>query len=140
MLPQNKDLEWSARPSHLTYLKEYLVCLIFFWLIFPIVVGLHKFLTVRTTSYTISQGRLICSYGILSKSVDELELYRVKDYRMTQSFFQRIFNVGMVALITSDRTDPTIVLGAIKNPAGTMEMIRSLVEALRDEKKVREFD
>jgi uncharacterized membrane protein YdbT with pleckstrin-like domain len=140
MSPQNRDVEWSARPSHLTYLKEYVVCLLFFWLIYPIFVGLHKFLIIRTTTYTISNGRLICSYGILSKSVDELELYRVKDYRMTQSFFQRMFNVGMVVLITSDKTDPTIVLGALKDPTGTMDLLRSLVEALRDEKKVREFD
>lgn len=140
MSPQNRDLEWNARPSHLTYLKEYIVCLAFFFLIFPVFVGLHKFLTIRTTTYSITRGRLICSYGILSKTVDELELYRVKDYQMTQSFFQRIFNVGMVKLITSDKTHPTIVLGAIKDPAGTMDMLRSLVEDLRTEKKVREFD
>ena len=133
-------LNWTGRPSHLTYLKEYIVCLFFFWLVFPMFVCLHKFLTIRTTTYTISQGRLVSSYGIFSKTVDELELYRVKDYRVTQSFFQRLFNLGAVELITSDKTDAVVSLHLIKDPTSIKDMIRNMVEELRDQKGVREFD
>lgn len=131
---------WNGRPSHLTYFKEYLVCLLFFWLIFPMFVCLHKFLIIRTTTYSISRGRLVGSKGILSKTVDELELYRIKDYRVTQSFVQRLFNVGVVELMTSDKTHPVFSLGVIKEPIATKDMIRELVEDLRTQKMVREFD
>ena len=140
MSTQENNAEWMGRPSHLAFLKEYLVCILFFWLVFPIFVGIKKFLTIRTTTYAVSQGRLISSKGILSKTVDELELYRVKDYRVTQSFFQRLFNVGTVELITSDKTHETTLLYVIKNPVETKDLIRGVVERLRDEKKVREFD
>ncbi len=140
MSSQANRLEWTGRPSHLIYMKEYLVCLLFFWLVFPLVVGLYKFLTVRTTTYSISQGRLVSRHGILSKTIDELELYRVKDYRVSQSFLQRLFNVGTVELITSDKTDPIFPLRVIKSPTETKDMIRNMVENLRSEKGVREFD
>lgn len=140
MLEQENRLEWTGRPSHLLYLKDYLLCLLFFFLVFPVFILLYKFLTVRTTTYTLSKGRIVSSHGILSKTFDELELYRVKDYRVTQSFIQRLFNVGTVELITSDKTHSTFSLRAIKDPAETKDMIRNSVESLRTEKKVREFD
>ncbi|MGD9210105.1 MAG: PH domain-containing protein [Desulfobacteraceae bacterium] len=121
-------------------MKDYLLCLLFFWLVFPIFVLLYRILIIRTTIYSISQGRLINSHGILSKTFDELELYRVKDYRVTQSFIQRLFKVGTIELITSDKTHPTFSLGLIKDPTETKDMIRNIVENLRTEKKVREFD
>ncbi len=137
---QENHVEWVGRPSHLAYLKEYIICLLFIWLVFPMFVCLKRFLTIRTTTYAISQGRLISSRGILSKTVDELELYRVKDYRVTQSFFQRIFNVGTVELVTSDKTHAITMLKLIKDPVATKDMIREKVEGLRSEKMVREFD
>ena len=140
MSSQENDIEWTGRPSHLTYLKEYIICFLFFWLVFPIFVFLYKFLTIRTTTYTISQGRLLSSHGILSKTVDELELYRVKDYKVTQSFFQRLFNVGTIELDTSDISHAIFQLRFIKEPIETKDMIRNIVENLRTEKKVLEFD
>ena len=58
MSEQENRLEWTGRPSHLLYLKDYLLCLLFFWLVFPVFVLLYKFLTVRTTTYLLEPAKV----------------------------------------------------------------------------------
>jgi hypothetical protein len=69
-----------------------------------------------------------------------MELYRVRDYKVERPFFLRLFSLGNVILMTSDKTTPTVVISAIKKSEEGREKIRPLVEARRDAKKVREID
>jgi uncharacterized membrane protein YdbT with pleckstrin-like domain len=75
--------------------------------------------------------------GVLSKRVDEVELYRVKDTRFDQPFLQRLFGLGNVVLISNDATTPTTVIRGIPDAKAVREKLRTLVEARRDEKRVR---
>jgi uncharacterized membrane protein YdbT with pleckstrin-like domain len=106
----------------------------------PILIMLKILLTTKTTNYEITSDRLKVSEGILSRTHDEIELYRVKDYSIEQTFIQRIFSLGTISLDTSDTSHPKVFLHAIKNPLSVRDKIRNLVEELRSQKGVREID
>jgi uncharacterized membrane protein YdbT with pleckstrin-like domain len=131
---------WSGRPSQVLNLPAFLLCGLLCWLVIPIFIGLWKWLVLRFTEYEITSERLRINTGVLSRSSDELELYRVKDTRFEQPFWLRIFGLGNVVLSTSDRTDPVITLTAIPGGREVREKLRNQVERLRVRKGVREID
>jgi membrane protein YdbS with pleckstrin-like domain len=133
---------WAGSPSQITNLKTFIVCGIFCWLLIPLFVALWRYLLVKTTRYELTSQRFRSSYGVISKRLDELELYRVKDTAFSQSLFQRIFSLATVSMTSSDSNTPYAAIESI--PAGKArelrETIRTLVEELRDRKRVREID
>lgn len=132
---QSKIL-WQGRPSPLVHLGLYLSCVF----LLPLPFALWRYLKVRTTRYTLTNERLICQQGVLHRTSDEVELYRLKDYTITVPLLYRWLGIANLVLMTSDQTHPTLVLKVIPNAFQVKELIRTQVEALRQEKNVREID
>ena len=128
---------WSGTPSQVTNMWTFLWCSACFFLVLPLFWMLWKFLVVRNTKYELTSQRLTTHVGVLSKTTEELELYRVKDTRFEQSLFLRIFGLGNVTLVSSDASSPIVKIKAVKNARALREQIRNLVEARRDAKQVR---
>jgi uncharacterized membrane protein YdbT with pleckstrin-like domain len=101
------------------------------------VVALWKYAAVRCQKYELTTQRLKLQAGVLSKKIDEIELYRVKDTRFEQSFFLRLFGLGNVVIFSSDTTQPAQTIKAVANAKALREQIRALVEVRRDQKRVR---
>lgn len=131
---------WTGTPSHAINFGTYLVCLLFGWLVLPLFYLFWKWLEVRTTRYELTSQRLRLRSGILNKETQDLELYRVKDYRMDQPFFLRLFSAADIVLATSDRSHPTVVLRAVKEAEPLLDKIRDIVEELRRSRGVHEID
>lgn len=102
--------------------------------------GFWQFLVVANQKYTLTNERLFLYSGVLNKLSDEAELYRIKDFRVDQPFFLRIFSLGNVRLITSDQLNPIITIKAIENPQMVGDYFRKAVESRRVARGVREID
>ena len=89
------------------------------------------------TRYGMSEDRLFISVGFLNIKDDEILLYRVRDIDTARTLWQRLFGVGTVTVMSSDKTMPTIVLKNIKNPVEVKEMIHSQVEDVKLKRRVR---
>lgn len=89
------------------------------------------------TRYALSEDRLFLSVGFLSIKDDEVLLYRVRDISSQRSLWQRLFGVGTVTVISSDRTMPNLVLKNIKKPLIVKEMIHNQVEEMKLRRRVR---
>lgn len=50
---------------------------------------------------------------------------------------QRLFGVGTVTVLSSDRTTPTLVLKNVKNPLFVKELIHKQVEEMKLKRRVR---
>lgn len=139
---RTETLVWSGRPSQVANLGVFIGCSVFFWLVIPIFVGIWRYLLVRTMRYEVTSQRFRVTSGVLSRRIEEVELYRVKDSAFRQSLFQRLFGLGSVALVTSDATTPDAVIESIsaRLAKDLREQIRDLVEDLREAKRVREID
>jgi len=109
-------------------------------LIIPLGMWVVRWWITRTTAYELTSQRLKIHYGILNRRLEELELYRVKDYVMDQPLFLRLLGLGNLTLVTSDASTPKIVLRAIPGVAAVREQLRIAVQSERDRKRVRELD
>ena len=132
----DEQIQWSGHPSQWQNLGWFLACL----LVVPIPFALWKWLETRHTVYTLTDQRLKFTRGVLTRTTEDLELYRVRDTRFEQGFFERLLGLGRIRLFTTDETSPEIVLPYIADAEGVREKIRALVEARRDAKRVRYLD
>lgn len=97
----------------------------------------HLGLPLSFTRYQLSEDRLFVSEGFLNIKDDEVLLYRVRDIDTRRSLWQRIFGVGTVTVMSSDKTMPTLVLKNIKDPLFVKELIHKQVEEMKIQRRVR---
>ena len=94
------------------------------------------------TTYELTEDRLILHKGIFNKSLDEIELYRVKDVRVEFSLIAQWAGIGTIVLESSDETtgDRPLIMRDIDGAKPRREKLRELVNAARRLRGVREFD
>jgi uncharacterized membrane protein YdbT with pleckstrin-like domain len=109
-----EELVWSDSPSQVLNLPTFVVCALLCWLVVPIFIALWKWLVVRNIRYELTSERLRLRDGVLNKKLDELELYRVRDYRLEQPFWLRLFSLGNVIVRTTDTMNPLVILHAVR--------------------------
>lgn len=97
----------------------------------------HLGLPLSFTRYRLSEDRLFCETGFLNIRSDEVLLYRVRDLQLTMSLGQRIFGVGTVCVVSSDKSIPHLDLKNVKDPRQVKEMIHKCVEAAKDKRRMR---
>lgn len=92
---------------------------------------------ISFTRYAMSEDRLFTSVGLLNIKDDEILLYRVRDIDTKRTLGQRLFGVGTVTVVSSDKTMPNMVLKNIRNPLEVKEMIHQQVEEMKLKRRVR---
>ena len=89
------------------------------------------------TRYQLSEDRLFYSVGFLNIKDEEILLYRVRDIATSRTLWQRIFGVGTVTVVSSDKTMPTLILKNVKDPMLVKELIHTQVEEMKIKRRVR---
>ena len=92
------------------------------------------------TRYSLSEDRLFCEKGFLNIKQDEVLLYRVRDLRLTISLGQRIFGVGTICVVSSDKSVPHLDLVNVKHPREVKELIHKNVEEAKDKRRMRTME
>lgn len=115
-----------------------LLCLVGIGLIIVLV----KWIGNLATTYEVTPERLIIRRGIINKSIDEIELYRVKDIRIDFSLINQWADIGTIGILSSDETtgDAPLVIPHIDAARRRREELRALVDAARQKRRVREID
>ena len=133
MVTEEKQL-YIGRPSQILNIISFIL---WSWTLFiPLII----YLKTRFTVYEVTNQRIKLKTGILNQEIEECELYRVRDYKIVKPFFQRIFGLGKIELVTSDRSNLSINLNGIKNPENLYDLIRDNVEKIRRKTGTREID
>ena len=97
----------------------------------------HFGLPLSFTRYRLSGDRLFCETGFFNIKSDEVLLYRVRDLQLNMSLGQRIFGVGTVCVVSSDKSIPHLDLKNVKSPREVKELIHRHVEAAKDKRRMR---
>ena len=92
---------------------------------------------ISFTRYALSEDRLFLSVGFLNIKDDEILLYRVRDIDTQRTLWQRIFGVGTVTVVSSDKTMPNLVLKNVKDPVFVKELLHKQVEEMKIRRRVR---
>lgn len=107
-----------------------------------LLIALARWVRVMSEQYQLTDERLIVRRGIVFKSIDEVELYRVKDVRMDFSLLNQMAGIGTIGLTSSDETTRArnLALRYIPAAQARREELRRLVDAARRKRGVREID
>ena len=95
---------------------------------------------ITFTRYRLGEDRLFCEKGFLNIKQDEVLLYRVRDLQLTLKLTQRIFGVGTICVVSSDKSVPHLDLVNVKNPREVKEMIHRSVEEAKDKRRMRTME
>lgn len=153
----SEQMVWKGSSSQLLNFKYYLLALVVIagsiWAavhfnnnyvlivaLLAAIYALYQFLIVNSASYTLTNQRIIRRYGLLNRTTFEIELYRVKDVHLYEPLQLRMFGLGTISLISSQRSTQIFEITAINNAVEIREQLRHLVERRRNEKGVGEYD
>jgi membrane protein YdbS with pleckstrin-like domain len=150
---------WSGRPSQVLNLKLYLGWTIVLlgilaatlvhhdlWWLLAALAGLAilqivlRNLRIRAIRYVVTTQRVRVISGLFHRNIQEIELFRVKDTMVHQWFFQRLFGLGTITILSGDAHLPRLVLHGVPGAVELRERLRDEVIALRQRYNVREFD
>lgn len=102
------------------------------------VVAVVKVASVR---YRITDARIEIERGLLSRKIDNLELFRVKDLRFRQGLLQRMMGLGSIELDSSDVSDSgTETLEGLPGARGLFDQLRDAVDAARRARGVQAIE
>ena len=107
-----------------------------------LIILIVKWFQNLAATYEVTEERLIIRRGIIMKSVDEIELYRIKDVRIDFSLINQIAGIGRITIASSDETtrDGDLVIRDIQKAQERREQLRRLVDTARQKRRVREVD
>jgi uncharacterized membrane protein YdbT with pleckstrin-like domain len=91
-----------------------------------IVLGFWKIATLDH-SIEVTTRRTIETKGILSRSTSEVRHQDVRNIQVTQSFIQRLFNVGTIGISSAGQDDLEIVVHDLPQP----RKVRDAIDRLR---------
>ena len=100
----------------------------------------HLGMPLSFTRFRLSEDRLFCEKGLFNLREDEVLLYRVRDLQLNISIGQRIFGVGTICVISSDKSIPHLDLENVKNPREVKELIHRSVEAAKEKRRMRTME
>jgi membrane protein YdbS with pleckstrin-like domain len=83
--------------------------------------------------YRLTNHRFFHERGILSRTVDRIELIDVDDITVVQGLFERMFGVGTMKITSSDRTSPELVVPGIAD----VRDVAARLDALRRADRMR---
>jgi uncharacterized membrane protein YdbT with pleckstrin-like domain len=104
-----------------------------------LLIFLYKTALIALTRYTITNNQLITQQGILFKSTNFLELYRVKDYQLQESLFNQLTGTMTISLYSFDTTGTLPMIGIPTNP-GLIETLRERVQLSRKTNHIVTFE
>lgn len=108
-------------------------------LVLAAVCALDAFRVLALTQWTVTREQILIHEGLLHRETNYTELYRVTDFRLTQSFTEMILGIYTLTVYSSDKSNPKLRIFGIANAKPVVETIRRRVEAQRQEKHITEF-
>ncbi len=86
--------------------------------------------------YRVTSERIHISEGWFGKTHHNIELIRIQDMDYSQSFSDRLLNLGDIKIYSHDPNNPTFSLMNIKEPKEVYNLLRRAVRDARKEQKM----
>jgi uncharacterized membrane protein YdbT with pleckstrin-like domain len=96
-----------------------------------VLASLYRILKTSTIRWKITNQRIQLEEGILSKKIETIELWRVKDINYRQSLWQRIINEADIVVDSMDDSAPLLKITGLTGHRQLFEKLRDAVEKRR---------
>ncbi len=90
----------------------------------------------RATSYRVSTRTIDIEEGVLSRRINTMQLWRVRDVVFEQSLTQRILGVASIRLLAHDDTSPNVELGGLTQGRAVFEEVKLAIDLARQSRNV----
>jgi uncharacterized membrane protein YdbT with pleckstrin-like domain len=126
----DEEVIWEGRPTWKAWAGKWIAG----WVLLPLLVGVFLLLSVwirsRSTRWKLTSRRIERETGFLSKKVDTLELWRVRDVEFRQSLVDRIVGVSCLSVTAHDGSSAALeVRGAPGDRAVYDRLMRAVMLA-----------
>lgn len=85
--------------------------------------------------YRITTQRVVTERGIMSKTLEQIDIYRINDYTVERPVGQRIMGTGNIVLVAMDASTPQIRIEGLKTDV--LKLYEELRKATETEKRTR---
>jgi membrane protein YdbS with pleckstrin-like domain len=76
-------------------------------LFLPSVIALiSAILALKNTHYKVTNQRILVETGVMSRSLEEIDMRSVDDIEFRQSFMERLFKIGAIGIVSTDKVAP----------------------------------
>jgi hypothetical protein len=97
------------------------------------IAGLIYWLESRSTRFEMTTQRVRIERGLLSKSTQDIELYRIDDIVIEQPLGMRLLGQGRLLLRSTDRSLPVLGIAGVPNFSTLADQLR--VNALKERER-----
>ncbi len=95
----------------------------------------------RAVHYRVTTERVVVETGLLSKRLEQVDLYRIHDYAVERPLGQRMMGNGNLILMTADRSSSTLRLSGLPTDVVALyERLRKATEHEKSRRGVRVLD
>jgi membrane protein YdbS with pleckstrin-like domain len=96
--------------------------------------GLH--LHRKSLRFRVTTTNIETEYGIMSKKIDVIELWRCRDVRYRQSLIDRLLGIAHIDIISTDPSTPNLEIVGMPASRQLFEQLRDSIELQRQAKNV----
>jgi len=100
---------------------------------------LYGCLYLSKLRFIITSEQLIIQHGVLKRTSDYIELYRIVDFCESRDILEQMFGLKTVSIYSGDRTNPKLDIYGIKESLDVVALIRERVEYNKQRKGVYEI-
>lgn len=91
----------------------------------PLALGIaYSWLVRLGAEYRLYQESLEVETGIFARSIDNLQLFRVRDLRLKQSVLGRLFGFGDISVTSTDQSTPHLTIRGVDAPRALYDTLR----------------
>ena len=122
--PEDEHTLYESNPSMFRNRPvEFVVTAILCLVVVGLIMMFVWWLKCKGTTLTVTNKRTSLRRGILSKSINEVWHSDVRNVLLKQSFFQRIFGVGMIGVSSAGQSGMEISVSGIPDPDRVKQLI-----------------
>jgi uncharacterized membrane protein YdbT with pleckstrin-like domain len=129
-------LIWEGHPTWRAWALQW----IFGWILLPVIVGLFLLVPIWTrikaNRWKLTSRRIEVETGLLSKRVDTLELWRVRDVEYRQSLVDRMAGVACIFVTAHDGSQPALEIRGIPGDRAIYDKLMAAVMDARQQRGV----
>lgn len=103
-------------------------------------ITIWKVLVIHNLSWEYTEDSIIQRSGVLNRTTDEIQYFRIKDVHLYEPFLYRFVDLSKLYIITSDISRKIVLIKGIRHGLVKRTMFKNVALKHRRKDGVREFD
>jgi membrane protein YdbS with pleckstrin-like domain len=131
-----EEILWEGGPTWRAWAVKWIAG----WVLLPVLVGLFLLVPIwirtRSKRWKLTSRRIEVESGLLSKRIDTLELWRIRDIEFRQSLVDRMAGVSSIVITAHDPALPAIEVRCSPGDRAIYDRLMSALMIARQQRGV----